>query len=215
MSSVLSSPFMADTIAEVVPDVAKVAGKLAASSVITGRRRVRLVPQSGQTYSSAGSSGIVNILIQDGAAYADLLSACITFEVNTSNGIAAAGTNVCCLDDGAYSVFRRALVSVNSTLMDDTDYLARKVNAEIYSTVPQGWYDNVGSWLGLWKWNSSGAGSATTPAANAIDTYVGKYNIVQKAINNATDQQVTTLGTTAVPGGNKYSIPVSLSLIHI
>ena len=210
MSSVLSSPFMADTIAEVVPDVAKVAGKLAASSVITGRRRVRLVPQSGQTYSSAGSSGIVNILIQDGAAYADLLSACITFEVNTSNGIAAAGTNVCCLDDGAYSVFRRALVSVNSTLMDDTDYLARKVNAEIYSTVPQGWYDNVGSWLGLWKWNSSGSGSATTPAANAIDTYVGKYNIVQKAINNATDQQVTTLGTTAVPGGNKYSIPVSL-----
>jgi hypothetical protein len=57
MSSALSSPFMADSIQEVVPDVVKVAGRMAASSVITGRRRVRLVPQSGQNYTSGASSG--------------------------------------------------------------------------------------------------------------------------------------------------------------
>jgi hypothetical protein len=39
----LQSPFQNDSIREVVPDVAKVAGELAASSVIQGRRRVRLV----------------------------------------------------------------------------------------------------------------------------------------------------------------------------
>ena len=77
MSSALSSPFMSEHIAEVVPDVAKVAGKLAQSSVITGRRRVRLVPQSGQNYGSGNSAGVVNILIQDGQAYADLLSAVV------------------------------------------------------------------------------------------------------------------------------------------
>ena len=48
---------MADSIQEVVPDVVKVAGRMAASSVITGRRRVRLVPQSGQNYTSGASSG--------------------------------------------------------------------------------------------------------------------------------------------------------------
>jgi hypothetical protein len=133
---------MSDTIAEVVPDVAKVGGKLAMSSVITGRRRVRLVPQSGQNYSSGASSGIVNILIQDGQAYADLLSACLSFEVTVQDtatgGISSAtapatGASTACLavlDDGAYSVFRRSLISVNSTLMDDTDFVPKKVNAE-------------------------------------------------------------------------------------
>ena len=86
MSSALSSPFMADGIAEVVPDYAKVAGKLTQSSVITGRRRVRLVPQSGQTYTSGNSAGVVNILIQDGQAYADLLSACVSFTLTTYDG---------------------------------------------------------------------------------------------------------------------------------
>lgn len=57
MSSLLQSPFMEDGIREVVPNVAKVAGALAASSVIQGRRRVRLVPQSGQNYQVQGAGG--------------------------------------------------------------------------------------------------------------------------------------------------------------
>jgi hypothetical protein len=116
----LQSPFMQDGIREVVPDVAKVAGELAASSVIQGRRRVRLVPQSGQTYTvtGSGSANTINILIQDGQSYADLLSAVLSFKVKTydTNASQVAGGSVVALDDGAYSVFRRALVSVNSTL---------------------------------------------------------------------------------------------------
>lgn len=43
MSSILQSAFQDAGIREVIPDVAKVAGELSASSVIQGRRRVRLV----------------------------------------------------------------------------------------------------------------------------------------------------------------------------
>lgn len=228
MSSALSSPFMADSIAEVVPDVAKVAGRMTMSSVLTGRRRVRLVPQSGQNYGSGASSGVVNILIQDGQAYADLLSACLSFRVavyDSANpvGAAATPTNVaaCTLDDGAYSVFRRALISVNSTLMDDIDFLPKKVNAEIYPTVSQVWYNNVGSFLGLWKHNTNTvapAGSASLTGGTA-DAFISKYDVPSKVVQNAKKQQGTgnAAGLTAStaspafqPGQNQYSIPMSL-----
>ena len=53
-----------------------------------------------------GSSGAntINFLLQDGQAYIDLLSAVLSFVA---------------LDDSAFSVFCRILVSCNSTLMDD------------------------------------------------------------------------------------------------
>lgn len=228
MSSALSSPFMADSIAEVVPDVAKVAGRMTMSSVLTGRRRVRLVPQSGQNYGSGASSGVVNILIQDGQAYADLLSACLSFQVtvyDSANPVVAAATPTpaaaCSLDDGAYSVFRRALVSVNSTLMDDIDFLPKKVNAELYPTVSQAWYNSVGSFLGLWK-HSTSTVSPANQAAVALgrpDVLISKYDVSSKALQNAKKQQGTgnAAGLTAStaspafqPGQNQYSIPLSL-----
>ena len=213
MSSALSSPFMSEHIAEVVPDVAKVAGKLAQSSVITGRRRVRLVPQSGQNYGSGNSAGVVNILIQDGQAYADLLSAVVSFNLTTYNSsltptVAAADTTTSCVnDDGAWSVFRRSLISVNSTLMDDTDFVAKKVNAEIYATASENWYNNVGSFCGLWKYNTNwGAGSAS---AN------NKYNVSARIPLQAQRVQASSIsnGQLGVPinsGMNKYCIPLSL-----
>jgi len=217
MSSALSSPFMAESIAEVVPDVVKVAGKLAMSSVITGRRRVRLVPQSGQNYNSGSSSGIINILIQDGQAYADLLSATLSFDLtctDTANaGTAAqlvAGTNLSVLDDGAFSVFRRALISVNSTLMDDTDFLPKKVNAEVYATASQNWYDNVGSWLGYWKHNTSAYGFAPSQAVGTADAFISKYNTPAKAVEFAKRVSVLSNGTTVIAGENHFAVPLSL-----
>jgi len=226
MSSALSSPFMAESIAEVVPDVVKVAGKLSMSSVITGRRRVRLVPQSGQNYGSGASSGVVNILIQDGQAYADLLSACLSFQVTTydsANAVAAAASPTpaaaCTLDDGAYSVFRRALISVNSTLMDDTDFLPKKVNAELYATASQAWYNTVGSFLGMWKHNTNTVSPANAAGviAGLPDTLISKYDVSSKALQNAKKQQGTGAATSAAtaaapfqPGQNQYSVPLSL-----
>jgi hypothetical protein len=217
---------MADSIQEVVPDVVKVAGRMAASSVITGRRRVRLVPQSGQNYTSGASSGIVNILIQDGQAYADLLSACLSFNVtvyDSANYVAAGATptltKACVLDDGAYSVFRRALVSVNSTLMDDIDVLPKKVNAELYATASQAWYNTVGSFIGLWK--HSTVTPKPTDAAGVIagtgDVFLSKYDVSSKVIEQAkkvqgTGQFASAAGASAAfqPGQNQFSVPVSL-----
>jgi hypothetical protein len=224
MSSALSSPFMADSISEVVPDVVKVAGKLAMSSVITGRRRVRLVPQSGQNYTSGASSGVINILIQDGQAYADLLSACLSFQVTTydsangvANGTAPPANKTCVLDDGAYSVFRRALISVNSTLMDDIDFLPKKVNAELYATASQAWYNTVGSFMGLWKHNSNTI-IPTTVAGATSDAVVSKYDIATKANLQARKVQGSGVGATSAatatapyqPGQNQFSVPLSL-----
>lgn len=217
MSSALSSPFLADSIAEVVPDVAKVAGKLAQSSVITGRRRVRLVPQSGQNYDSGNSAGVINILIQDGSAYADLLSAVISFELTTGNTGGSAATQIVVPDDGAYSVFRRALISVNSTLMDDIDFLPKKVNAELYATASQDWYNNVGSWLGLWKYNTSEYGYQDVPSAGGgaapVPALISKYNTLSKI--PLFGAKVCTTGPAGVigpntPGLNKFAVPLSL-----
>lgn len=185
---------MEDTIAEIVPDVAKVAGKLSASSVMTARRRVRLVPQSGQNYTVTGAGGAntVNILIQDGQAYADLLSAVLSFEVDVSG----AGVS---LDDGAYSVFRRALVSVNSTLMDDIDFLPKKVNAEMYATVSQDWYNSVGSMMGCWKHNTTVYGTNDISGTGFID----KYSVAAKQALVAPVQKTGN-------GKNKFFVPVCM-----
>jgi hypothetical protein len=221
---------MSDSIAEVVPEVAKVAGRMTMSSVLTGRRRVRLVPQSGQNYNSGASSGVVNILIADGQAYADLLSACLSFQVtvfDSANPVAVAAPPnpptellACTLDDGAYSVFRRALVSVNSTLCDDIDFLPKKVNAEIYPTVSQAWYNNVGSFLGLWKHNTNTVKPATAGDVinGTADVLISKYDVPSKVIENAKKQQGQGTGASTAstaspafqPGQNQYSIPVSL-----
>ena len=219
MSSALSSPFMAEGVAEVVPDIAKIAGRLAQSSVITGRRRVRLVPQSGQNYNSGNSAGVVNILIQDGQAYADLLSATLSFNITTFDSAqvwagTGAPTNIVVPDDGAWSVFRRSLVSVNSTLMDDTDFLAKKVNAEIYATASQDWYNSVGSFCGLWKYNTTQYGYVDTAqgATSTAQPLISKYDIQAKANQvYAVFQGTNTGGANSIlPGTNKVSIPVSL-----
>lgn len=213
---------MEDSIQEVVPDVAKVAGKLSASSVLTARRRVRIVPQSGQNYTvgASGGANTVNILIQDGQSYADLLSAVLSFEVETYSATAP-NTDVIALDDGAYSVFRRALVSVNSTLMDDVDFVAKKANAELYATVAQDWYDNVGSMVGLWKHSTTVYASADSQVAFGLNNPVSatatgnvmydKYNIAKKLVQHAYNTQVVAGGASSASGQkNKFYVPVCL-----
>lgn len=212
MASALISPFKDDGIMEVVPDVVKVAGKLSQSSVITGRRRIRVVPQTGQTYTlgAGGSSGIVNLLLQDGGAYCDLTSAVLSFDVitwDTANGGNLALSDVA-VDEGIYSVFRRAVITVNSTQADDRDLLSKATNAEILATCSQSWYDNAGSWMGLWSRNT-GSGAAATGGAG-VDA--NKYAVAAKLAKVAAVQQVasaTGAGLASVQGQNHYSVPVS------
>lgn len=203
---------MQDGLREIVPDVAKLAGELAASSVIQGRNRTRLVPQSGQTYtvSGSGAANTINILIQDGQSYVDLLSAVLSFKVKTfdANPAQVAGGSVVALDDGAFSVFRRALVSVNSTLQDDIDFLPKKTLLETYATVDQSWYDNVGSWIGLWKANTAAYGTDPT------GLFVSKYNVADKIPVAAARTQGPNANGTAAPAGSQgiqqFMVPVCM-----
>jgi hypothetical protein len=208
MSSILTSPFQDDGIAEVVPHVSKLGSKLAASSVIAARRRCRIVPQSGQTYTVGAGAGAntINILIQDGQSYADLTSAVLNFEVSVFDSANATGTTMA-LDDGAFCVFRRALVSLNSTLMDDIDLLPKKVLQETYATVDQSWYDNVGSWMGLYKANTAAYG-----VKDDGTSFIGKYDVPNKLALASSRQQIPQAGTgaAAIPGQNKFSVPVSM-----
>jgi hypothetical protein len=209
MSSALQSPFMADGIAEVVPNVSKLGSTLAASSVIAARRRVRIVPQSGQNYTigAGGGANTINILLQDGQSYVDLLSAALNFEVEVFDSANATGTAMA-LDDGAFCVFRRALVSLNSTLMDDIDLLPKKVLQETYATVDQSWYDTVGSWMGLYKANTGAYGVQQDGT-----TFVSKYNVPVKLAGASLRQYFAGVdGSTApgLPGQNKFTVPVCM-----
>jgi hypothetical protein len=201
--SVLNSEFMSDSIREIVPEVARVSKDLAASSVLTGRRRVRIVPQNGQSFvaSTSGSSAMINWLISDGASFMDPTSAVLSFSLTTRDASAApvAGTEVV-LDDGAWSAFSRLLVSVNSTLVDDIDQLPKKVNSQLYPTVSQSWYDSVGSFCGLWKFsNTAWKGAATD-----------KYNVAARRTAYAAAIQNGTSTSALANGKNNFMIPLSL-----
>jgi hypothetical protein len=212
----LSSPYQSDTICEVVPDCAKIAGKLSASSVITGRRRVRIVPQSGQVYNlGSGGASTVNIMLQDGQSYLDPMSCVLSFSVKSWDSGTAG--NVCVPDDGAWSVFRRLLVSVNSTLFDDVDFLAKRANAELYASASQNWYDNVGSMLGMWKYSQGAYSFLGTGTGATKDVLLTKYNVVRdgtagggKVATWAKRVQSTSAITNPTLPGNKFYVPLSL-----
>jgi hypothetical protein len=204
--SVLNSEFMSDSIREIVPEVAKVSKELSASSVLTGRRRVRIIAQNGQTFTSTSSGGAqtINFLLQDGGAFLDPTSAVLSFDLTTWDASAspATNTNKVVVDDGVWSVFQRMLVSCNSTLLDDIDLLPKKVNSQLYPVVDKSWYDGPGSFMGLWKFS----GSAYNGTLNT------KYNVGTRLANYSAVTQPAT-GTAFTAGSkqkNHFMIPLSL-----
>lgn len=203
--SVLNSEFLSDSIREIVPEVAKVSKELSASSVLTGRRRVRLIAQNGQSFTSTSTGGAqtVNFMLQDGGAFLDPTSCVLSFDLTTWNNTNPSDVSDAvkvCVDDGAWSVFQRMLVSVNSTLMDDIDQVGKKVNTQIYPVVSKSWYDSVGSFMGLWKFSGSAyQGTATT-----------KYDVANRL--SAMSSCTQPVAGTVLPAGakNHFMIPLSL-----
>lgn len=94
------APFQRDAITEVVPRALELSS-LSKSSLLTGRRRIRVIPQTGQTYGSAsggaavagsGLSTLANILVQDSAGLLDMQSVVLSMNVTvqtvpTSSGV--------------------------------------------------------------------------------------------------------------------------------
>jgi hypothetical protein len=159
-----TSPFERSPVEEVVPESMKVRG-LSKASILTGRRRVRIIPQTGTAYAPTQGQSLANILIQDSAGMLDLQSCVLSFRLRTlsSDGLTAP-TSTAVPDDFAWSVLRRLQVSLNSVLCDDIDYVAKRATAEVYASASKSWYNSVGSVMGAWKFLGDSAASGIGPA---------------------------------------------------
>ena len=164
MSSAITNNFMGMPVEEVVPDAAMVKG-VSRSSLLTGRRRIRIQPQTG---TSAGPNSIIQFVLADSSSLLDLNSAVITATVTTT------GTGDVAMDDGPAWV-RRATIALNGTNIDDTDLANRFANANVYAGADRAWYNGAGSFANYWASNPGLATSGTTypPTAYALGDVSG------------------------------------------
>lgn len=164
MASVLNSNFMGMPVEEIVPDAAMVKG-VSRSSLLTGRRRVRLQPQTG---TSASANSIVQFVLADSSSLLDLNSAVISATVTTT------GTGDTSLDDGPAWI-RRATVALNGTNIDDTDLANRFCNANVLAAADAAWYRGAGSFAGFWAQNPAlnTSGSTYPPTSYAVGDLSG------------------------------------------
>jgi hypothetical protein len=139
---------------------------LSRSSILTGRRRVRIIPQTGTSYGTgAGQPSLANVLIQDSAGMLDLQSVVLSFRLKTSSSNGSLDPSVTAVpDDFAWSVLRRLQVSINSVLCDDIDYVAKRATSEVYGSASKSWYNSVGSFMGAWKFLGDSAATGAAPS---------------------------------------------------
>jgi hypothetical protein len=151
MSQAIHSNMGGMPIEEVVPDAAMVKG-VSRSSLLTGRRRVRLQPQTGTT---AAPNSIIQFVLADSSSLLDLNSVVLSCTVTTT------GTGDTAMDDGPAFV-RRATIALNGTNVDDTDLANRFANANVYAGADRAWYNGAGSFANYWAQNPSLAVSGAT-----------------------------------------------------
>ena len=164
MSQALNANFMGMPVEEVVPDSAQVKG-VSRSSLLTGRRRIRLQPQTG---TSAGPNSIIQFVLADSSSLLDLNSAVLSATVTTT------GTGDVAMDDGP-AFIRRATIALNGTNIDDTDLANRWANAQVYAGADRSWVTGAGSFAGYWASNPNlnTAGSTYPPTSYAVGDVSG------------------------------------------
>jgi hypothetical protein len=164
MAQAINGNFMGLPIEEMVPDSAMVKG-VSRSSLLTGRRRVRLQPQTG---ISVSPNNIVQFVLADSSSLLDLNSIVISATLTTT------GTGDTAMDDGPAWI-RRATVSLNGTNIDDTDLANRFANANVYAGADGAWYRGAGSFANYWASNPqlNTAGSTYPPTSYALGDLSG------------------------------------------
>jgi hypothetical protein len=149
-----TAPFQRDAIAEVVPRALELSS-LSKSSLLTGRRRIRIIPQTGQTYggptvSGSGQPTIANILIQDSAGLLDMQSVVLSMNIQTFNTSRSNGNNAysqtgaATAGTGASAVYT-GVVDVAPVTVDP--YLAAANNGQLVSSLPSQGVGNSASIL--------------------------------------------------------------------
>ena len=160
---------------------------LSKASILTGRRRIRIIPQTGTYYNPSAGQSLANILIQDSAGLLDLQSCVLSFQLQVLNPAGLSPGYVAVPDDFAWSVLRRIQVSLNSVLCDDIDYVAKRATSEVYGSASKSWYNSVGTLMGAWKFLGDSAGSGSAPdfpisGGGAPSTTVPKNDVDDKLV---------------------------------
>ena len=185
---------------EVVPDSAMVKG-VSRSSLLTGRRRIRLQPQTG---TSASANSIVQFVLADSSSLLDLNSAVLSCTATVN-----AGTGDTAFDDGM-SWVRRATVALNGTNIDDTDLANRYSNAMVYAGADRAWYNGAGSFANFWAQNPQMAVAGTTypPTSYAVGDVSGA--LVAASVRSKAGQQFAwPLGLVSRFFATKQYLPLS------
>ena len=196
----LNNNFMGMPVEEVVPDSAMVKG-VSRSSLLTGRRRIRLQPQTG---TSASANSIVQFVLADSSSLLDLNSAVLSCTATVN-----AGTGDTTFDDGM-SWVRRATVALNGTNIDDTDLANRYSNAMVYAGADRAWYNGAGSFANFWAQNPQMAVAGTTypPTSYAVGDVSGA--LVAASVRSKAGQQFAwPLGLVSRFFATKQYLPLS------
>ena len=177
---------------EVVPASARL-GDVSKASILTGRRTMRITPQGGASYGSAGTGGAnaqVNFLISDSAGLIDPRSIRLNYFIRT------AGTNTTVADDA--TPFTTLQLSLNGSMIDNVQNAARVANIEAKLGMSQTYYRTAGSFQGF---------SLLSP--DQATTAVNRWGQV---FANTTDLSTMYKKPAGVASGNVEGIQVSCPL---
>lgn len=202
---------------EVVPDAARVTG-LTRSSILTQRRRCRIIPQSGQNYGSAGAgagNSQLQFLIADQGGLIDPRSICINYFIQTTATAAVP-------DDG--HPFTTVQVLMNGQLMDNIQNAMKYTNVEMKMGGSRAYYQSAGSLQGFELLNpdlttafaATAVNQNTNPAWGAValnttDIATRTTRAAAAVTNNvAGEPRSIPLGLMSGVGRMKSYLPVSL-----
>jgi hypothetical protein len=191
------SPF-----SEIVPSAISL-DKPTKSSIVSARRRVKVVPQTGPNVGSAGAGGgsnQVQWLVADQGGLLDPRSIVLNYTIQTSGG-----SNPC-PDDG--HVFTTFQLLCNGQLLDNIQQAAKVTNIEMKMGGSKSFYQSGGSFMGFQLLNQDL--NATVPTSTDAST-IGAWGWVAGnqsacATRSARSADVRT-GNTA---GMQVSIPLGL-----
>lgn len=205
------SPFM-----EVVPESAKVGG-LTKSSLLTQRRRCRVVPQTGP---SANPSSQVQLLVSDAGGLLDPRSMVLNYTLTAASS--GAPTTIA-PDDG--HVFGAVQVLLNGQLLDNIQNAMKVTNIESTLASSKSYYQTAGSFQGMELLNNDLQSVAistvaptfgTLPAfgsvVNNVASIAARYTRVAAPLfNNQTgSQRSIPLGAMTGFGRCKTYIPIAI-----
>lgn len=184
---------------EVVPESAKMGG-LTKSSLLTQRRRCRVVPQTGPT---AGPSAQVQFLVSDQGGLLDPRSVVLNYTLT------ATGTAPVCPDDG--HPFGAVQVLLNGQMLDNIQNAMKVANVEMALGGSQSYYRSAGSFQGFELLSPDGIQKVPTTTATDLVASAGQWGYVPA---NMTDLDLRYKRSASAiwnnQTGSQRSIPLGL-----